>query len=185
MSKKLKFLVVMLASIITTSQLMAADKTWTWTATSASDLGTSTVTNQSLSGIEGGSSVSKKWDVTRVASPYTNSSLQSSCIQIGKSGGAETLTLSSSDFSGTIKSVAIECSSYKGNHSVAISVGGTSYLASTATATWTAVNSKSGTGSKSGTITISFTKNSSARAMYVKSITVVYNTDGVSGKTLL
>ena len=86
------------------------------------------------------------------------------------------MTLTTSNIPGTIKSVSIECSSHGGNHNVAISVGETSYLASTATASWTTVNAKSGTGTSSGTITISFTGGS--RALYIKSITVVYNNDG-------
>lgn len=137
-------------------------ETWTWTA-SDGDLGKTSPKDVTLN--------SKAWNITRSRVVYTGWS--SSCIQFGSKNGAETVTLRSSDFSGTITSVAIECSSYGANHSVSISVGGNPYLSSTATASWTTIGTKTGTGTSSGEIEIAFTKNSSARALYIKSITVV------------
>lgn len=137
-------------------------ETWTWTA-SDGDLGKKSPKDVTLN--------SKAWNITRSSVEYTGWS--SSCIQFGSKSGAETVTLKSSDFSGTITSVAIECSSYGANHSVSISVGGNPYLSSTATAKWTTIGTQTGTGTSSGEIKIAFTKNSSARALYIKSITVV------------
>ena len=111
------------------------------------------------------------WSFTR-SNVYTGFS--SSCIQLGSKSGAETVTLTNSNYPGTISSVSVECSSYNGAHKIAISVGDTSYLAATATPKWTTVDTKTGTGSSSGTITISFTNGS--RALYIKSISVTYET---------
>ena len=148
------------------------DYTTTWTATSGalgSGIGSGTI-NTTTSG----TGATQSWSYTRTlssGSSYTGWS--SNCIQLGKNGGVENLTLTTSNIPGTIKSVYVECSSYSAKHNVSITVGGTTYLASTATASWTTVDSKGGTGSSSGTITISFTGGS--RALYIKSITVVYN----------
>lgn len=97
----------------------------------------------------------------------------SSCIQLGKNGGVENITFSTSAIPGTIKSVSVECASYSGAHNVSISVGGNEYLASTSTSSWTTVNAKTGTGTSSGEITISFTDGT--RALYIKSISVTYD----------
>ncbi len=175
-------LVSVLAILLTigVGNVWATDITWSWTASSGA-LGTTKTHTATLTGSTSPSTPSensKTWDVSRSRVVYT--SWTNSCIQLGSSSGAESVTLSSVDFSGTIKSVYVECSSYGAKHSVAISVGETSYLTSTATASWTTVNSKGGTGSAKGEITITFTANSSARALYIKSIQVVYepNFDG-------
>lgn len=159
-----------------------ADLTTSWTASSGglgSGIGSGTIYTTTS-----GTSTTQSWSYTRTLRSGTSyTGWSSNCIQLGKSGGVENLTLSTSNIPGTIKSVSVECSSYKGNHKVAITVGGTSYLASTATASWTTVNAKSGTGTSSGEIVISFTDGT--RALYIKSITVVYNNDGGgSTKTL-
>ena len=96
----------------------------------------------------------------------------SSCIQLGKNGGVENVEFTTSSVPGTISSISVECASYSGSHKVSISVDSTTYLASTATSSWTTVEAKRGTGSSSGAITISFTDGS--RALYVKSISVTY-----------
>ena len=160
-----------------------ADLTTSWTASSGglgSGIGSGTIYTTTS-----GTSTTQSWSYTRTLRSGTSyTGWSSNCIQLGKSGGVENLTLSTSNIPGTIKSVSVECSSYKGNHKVAITVGGTSYLASTATASWTTVNAKSGTGTSSGEIVISFTDGT--RALYIKSITVVYNNDGGgSTKTLV
>lgn len=97
----------------------------------------------------------------------------SNCVQLGSSSGPENITFRTSNIPGTIKSVYVECSSYNAAHKVSITVGGTTYLAETATAKWTTISSKGGTGNSSGEIVISFTDGT--RALYIKSITVVYN----------
>lgn len=152
-----------------------ADVTTSWTASSGalgSGIGSGTI-NTRVSG----TTTTHSWNYTRTLSSGTSyTGWTSNCIQLGKNGGVENLTLSTSNIPGTIKSVSVECSSYQGKHNVAITVGSTTYLASTATPSWTTVGAKSGTGTSSGTITISFTGGS--RALYIKSITVVYNNDG-------
>lgn len=147
----------------------ATETTYKWTMASG-DLGsTSTASGSSGTKTSGGVT----WSYTRtLKSGVTYTGFTSSCIQLGKNGGVDNVTISTSGISGTIKSVAVECSSYNNAHKVAISVGGTSYLAATATPKWTTVNTKSGSGTSSGKIVISFTNGS--RALYIKSITVVY-----------
>ena len=167
MKKLTLFLSAMLLACAT--NLWAKEATWTWTAASG-NLGTTTPYSATLNG--------KAWTVTRSEVVYTGFS--SDCIQLGSKKGAETVTLTSSAFEGTIKSVAVECASYEGAHTIAISVGETSYLDATATSSWSTVETKTGTGSASGNISITFTDGS--RALYIKSITVV--TDDGSSATL-
>lgn len=170
--KKFTLLLSVMLLACTTS-LFATETTWKWTAAAKEDLGTTTPATVTLN--------EKAWTVTSSATTrYTG--LSSSCIQLGKSGAAETITLTSSAFTGTIKSVAVECASYKGAHKIAISVGETSYLAATATPSWTTVGTKTGEGTASGDIIITFTPGTSARALYIKSITVV--TDDGSSATI-
>ena len=151
---------------LTVSGATGTNKTYTWTA-SSKGLGespASTITKD-LNGVN--------WSVkrtTKSGSPYTGWS--SNCIQIGKNGGVENLVLTTSAFSGVIKKVSVECSSYNAAHNVSISVGNTSYLSSTPTAKWTTVSAASGTGESSGIVQISFT--GGTRAMYIKSITIEY-----------
>ena len=166
-----KRIVMVVAMALVVGNVWGADKTTTWTATSGglgSDIGSGTIYTT-----VSGTSAKQAWTYTRTlssGSSYTG--WTSNCIQLGKNGGVENLTLTTSNILGTIKSVSVECSSYTGSHEVAITVGGTSYLASTATASWTTVSAKSGTGTSSGTITISFT--GGTRALYIKSISVTY-----------
>ena len=154
--------------VIGVGNVWGADPTWTWTASSASDFGTSTSGNVTLNG--------KTWSVAR-SSAINEGSLASGCVQLGANGRAQTITLTTSAFSSyKITRVDVECSSYHANHNIAISVGGTSYLAATATPYWTTIGTKSGTGSSTGNIEIAFTTGSGARALYIKSITVTYTT---------
>ena len=171
MKKLTLFLSAMLLACAT--NLWATDATWKWTAAQSDDLGTSNPASVTLN--------KKAWTLTSSATTrYTGWSKP--CFQLGKKGGAETVTLTSSAFEGTIKSVAVECASYNGKHTIAISVGETSYLAATATSSWETVGTKTGTGTASGDITITFTAGSSARALYIKSITVV--TESVDPNTV-
>lgn len=142
------------------------EKTYKWTATSGA-LGTSAQGSitKTLEGVS--------WTVQRSGSTgYTG--WQSSSIQIGKKDYWENLTLTTSGISGKIKSVAVECASYQGKHNCSISVGGVSYISNKATSSWTTLGTVVGEGTSSGEIKIDFTGNSGARALYIKSITVVY-----------
>ena len=145
----------------------AEEHTVTWTATSGAlgtGIGSGSITDT------GGFS----WTYTRtLISGASYTGWTSDCIQLGKNGGVENLTLTTSNIPGTIKSVGIECASYSNAHKVSITVGSSTYLASTATPKWTTVDTKSGTGESSGAITISFTDGS--RALYIKSLTVTYD----------
>lgn len=157
---------------ITVSSGDASDYTTTWTASSGalgSGIGSGTINTTTT-----GSTDTQEWSYTRsLVSGASYTGWSSNCVQLGKNGGVENLTLTTSNIPGTIKSVSVECSSYQGKHNISISVGGTTYLSSTGTASWTTVDAKSGEGTSSGAITISFTGGS--RALYIKSITVVYN----------
>ena len=123
---------------------------------------------------------SNSWSTSRSAVTsgkyYLNSSLQSGCVQVGKNGWPEHLTISTSAYATkTIKSVSVDCASFSAKHEVAITVGSTPFLTSTATSSWTTVGTKEGTGSASGDITITFTAGSGARALYIKNITIYYD----------
>lgn len=143
--------------------------TWTWTASTAADLGNS---NGSVT-LNG-----KSWTVAR--SSWSSTQMTDGSLQIGSKNNPSTLTLTTSAFSSyTITKVEVECASYSAYHNIAISVGGTTFLAATATSSWTTVSKKTGTGSTTGNISINFTKGSNSwRAMYIKSITVTYTAGG-------
>ena len=151
------------------TRLNAAEQTVSWTATSGglgSGVGSGTISTGTY-----------EWSYTRTLKSGTSyTGWTSNCIQLGKNGGVENLSLTTSAIPGTIKSVSVECSSYNGAHNVSIVVGDSTYLASTATSTWTTVSAKSGTGTAEGTITVSFT--GGTRALYIKSLTVVYEQSG-------
>ena len=140
--------------------------TYTWTSSSGA-LGTTangTVT-KTLNSVN--------WTIQRSGSSgYTG--WTSNVIQIGKSGAPESLTLKTSGIEGTIKSVSVECASYQAKHNVSISVGGVSYVSSKATPSWTTVGTISGEGTSSGDVEIKFSAGTSARALYIKSIKIVY-----------
>lgn len=161
---RLRLLLVMLLTLCV-SAAWGADATVKWTASSGalgSGIGSGTIKTGTFS-----------WDYTRtLKSGSTYTGWTSNCIQLGKNGGVENITFTTSAIPGTIKSVSVECSSYNNAHKVSIKVGNTTYLSSTATPKWTTVSAKTGTGASSGTITISFTDGT--RALYIKSISVTY-----------
>lgn len=166
MKKLLTFLTLLTLSIGVT---WAAEVTDTWTASSGAIAASTSGTISTTGG--------KTWNFTRNTVVYTG--WTSNCIQLGSKSGAETVTFSSSAYgTSTIKSVSVECASYQGAHKVSISVGGNTYLASTATSSWTTVETKTGTGTSSGQIVISFTNGS--RALYIKSISVTYEENGTT-----
>ena len=164
-SKTIRLLLVMLLTLTVSANVWGADVTVKWTASSGalgSGIGSGTIKTGTFS-----------WDYTRtLKSGVTYTGWTSSCIQLGKNGGVENITFTTSAIPGTIKNVSIECASYQGKHNVAITVGGKSYLSSTATSSWTTVSAKSGSGTSSGTIQISLT--GGTRALYIKSISVTY-----------
>lgn len=141
--------------------------TYTWTATSGA-LGTTAngTTTKNLNNVD--------WTIQRSDnSGYTG--WGNNVIQIGSKNNPENLTLKTSAISGTIKSVSVECASYQAKHNISISVGGVAYV-SQATPTWSnnAVGTVSCEGNSTGDIEIKFTKGSGARALYIKSIKIVY-----------
>lgn len=156
------------------SEMTRTETVVTWTASSGA-LGT---TISSVNGTATGtiSTGSFQWNYVRTLKSGSDhvgmSSSPAGYIQLGKNGGVENVTFSTSNIPGTIKSVSVDCGSYQGNHKISITVGGTTYLASTATPSWSTPAVKTGTGSSSGQILISFTNGT--RAMYIKSISVTY-----------
>ncbi len=180
-----RFLTLLFIATLTLS-VWGADKTVTWTASAAANLGstiaavngTATGTINTTNGSD-----SYSWDYTRtLISGADYMQMSSGYIQLGKNGGVENITFTTSAIPGTIKSVSVDCSSYNNAHNVSITVGSSTYLASTATAKWTTTSVKTGTGTSSGAITISFTDGT--RALYIKSISVTYNNDGGGAPTL-
>ena len=158
------------------TKLDAAESTATWAISASNKLDTSKKTG-TFDDSEGNT-----WTWTSNQNPG-NLQDNNTCQQIGAKGSPATVSFSTSDITDVVKSVTVECASYQANHTIAITVGGTSYLAATATPSWTTVGSRSGSGTSTGEIVISFAPGGSARAMYIKSITVVHepaNTPSVS-----
>lgn len=151
----------------TIKQGAAQEYTYIWTASSG-DLGTTTngTITKKLNDVD--------WEIQRSDnSGYTG--WGNNAIQIGSKNSPENLTLKTSSISGIVKSVSVECASYSAKHNISISVGGVSYI-SKATPNWS--NNTVGTvaceGNSTGDIEIKFTKGRGARALYIKSIKVVY-----------
>ena len=157
-----------------------AETTVSWIAT-ANSLG-KTIPNLNGTAVGTIKTGSFEWNYTRTLvslksgkSDYV--AMSSGYMQLGSSNAGETLQLTTSNIPGTIKSVAVDCWSKNGAHTLTISVGGTSYYSG---ATPTSGSTKSGTGTSSGTIDINFTI-SKNNALYIKSITVVYEETSGSG----
>lgn len=161
-----KIFTLLIVAILATATSWA--DTWTWTASTMEDLGTKTTAAVTLNG--------KDWTVTRDKVNYT--SLNYGCIQLGKKGAPEQVTLTTSAFSGKqISSVSISCASYNGAHKCSIKVGDKVVLTKQSTSTWSSnANSAKPISveklSGSGDISISFTDGT--RALYIKSISVTY-----------
>ena len=166
------------------SNAWAAEETVSWTATTNS-LGSaiSTVNGTATGTIKTGDFV---WNYTRTLTSLKSGKtdyvqMSNGYMQCGSSNAINSLKFQTSNIPGTIKSVAVDCASYQGKHNISITVGGTTYLAKTAVPTWSSNNGgvKTGTGTSSGEIIISFTDGT--RALYIKSITVVYEETSGSG----
>ena len=165
---------LLLCALIAGSGSTWADS-WTWTASTVNDLGsTSTSSGSSATVTLNG----KSWTVVRTlisGSSYTGTSLSSGCIQLGKNGGVDNVSMKTSAFDGNIiKKVSVECSSYNNAHKCSIKVGDVVYKSATATSKWTTIGTIEGTGTAQGEIDIEFTDGS--RALYIKSVTVEYET---------
>lgn len=174
-----KIFTLLIVAILATATSWA--DTWTWTASTKEDLGTKTTAAVTLNG--------KDWTVTRVTRDKVNyTSLNYGCIQLGKKGAPEQVTLTTSAFSGKqISSVSISCASYNGAHKCSIKVGNNVVLTEQSTSTWSgdensakpiSVEKLSG----SGDISISFTDGT--RALYIKSISVTYTDSPEPQKTV-
>lgn len=171
-----KIFTLLIVAILATATSWA--DTWTWTASTKEDLGTTTTAAVKLNG--------KDWTVTR--DEVNNTSLNYGCIQLGKKGAPEQVTLTTSAFSGKqISSVSISCASYNGAHKCSIKVGDNVVLTEQSTSTWSgdensakpiSVEKLSG----SGDISISFTDGT--RALYIKSISVTYTDSSEPQKTV-
>ena len=116
----------------------------------------------------------KTWSFTRTGA--NNLGFENSCVQFGKNGGVEEVVLSTNTIPGTITNVSVTCASYNAKHTCKIEVGGTTVKTATATASGSANAAAISTGtiSKTGEVKITFAKTSSARAMYIKSISITY-----------
>ena len=110
-----------------------------------------------------------QWSFTR-DNLYTG--FTSSCIQLGKSSNPEDVVLSTTGISGVVSKISVECSSKSGAHTLTATVGGTPYINAQNTASWTTVDTLTGTGSSSGEIVLSFAKGDAA--LYIKSIEIEY-----------
>lgn len=147
---------------VSVSQGSALDKTYLWTTAAGqvtAAAGSVTVSNV-------------KWDFSAATYIGFESANSARGLQIGSSNKPQTSewTLSTDQISGTIKSVKVNACT-GGSATLSISVGGVSYLSATSlTSTTTAYT---GTGSSSGTIVI--TMQAGTKAMYIKSIEIVYN----------
>ena len=134
---------------------------WTWTPTSTSSI-SGTSSNVTLN--------SKSWTVTRSKNNYIGF-VKNVGIQFGsKDGGAETVTFTSSAFTGTISSIVVQCSSYNRSHTLTVKVNNTNYTLTGTIGSGQTPASVTATGSSSGTIEIKLTAGS--RACYIKSISI-------------
>ena len=105
-----KVMLLLFALVAGNASVWGEELTATWTATSGglgSGIGSGTITD----------SQSKSWTYTRTLSSGTShTGWSSNCIQLGKNGGVENLTLSTTAYNGyVVKNVSVECSSYQGN----------------------------------------------------------------------
>ena len=142
-----------------------ASDTYLWEANGTTDDFTSASTT--LNGVV--------W--TNTVPVYTNKAAgttEKRYIQIGKGSAPEDFTISTSAITGTISKVTVDCASGDNKHTIAISVGGTTYLEATQTPRWSSNTGgeMSGTGSSSGEIVITFDHADNTKAMYIHSIKV-------------
>ena len=137
---------------------------WTYSFTSTESAGNKTWSNVAWNLSLSGSGTTSTYSSSQGAHYGTNSSTYSS------------VTLTTSEISGTITSIQVEAS--RGSSLVGtltVKVNNTSYTLSSGKAALTTSNATNTfTGDKSGNIEIKWTKSSGKGAFYIKSITVVY-----------
>lgn len=177
-----KSLFLLFALIVGTSSAWATETTVTWTA-STNALGSLI---SSVNGTASGtiSTGSFSWNYTRTLLYLANNKkdfiqMNSEYMQCGSSNAKESLSFTTSNIPGTIKSISVNCASASAKHNLSITVGGTSYY-NGATPSWSNSSGsiKTGTGTSSGTIEISFSltsPSSQGGALYIKSISVTYD----------
>lgn len=161
------------------ANVWAADVTYTHTFKNG-DFGsskTATSYNATLTGVS--------WKVS--ASPkFGFLGFDDGAYHIGSSSKAcETLILSSTNISGTIKSVELETRVSRAKRNVTVSVGGTNYTCNNKTsASLTTTYAKyKFVGNASGEIVISLTDGT--KALYLKSLTIVYEGESQQGGNTL
>ena len=182
--------VAVVANSNSATKAEAADQTVSWTATAANNLGAQI---SSVNGTDTGtiSTGSYSWNYTRTlvnlkSGKSDNISFQGSTwIQLGSSNALESLSFTTSNVPGTIKSVSVTAAT-AGTHKVTVSVGNSTYLNAADLTTYSNTASATnpnpsncvvtGTGSASGTITISIASSATTtnKAMLIRSISVTY-----------
>lgn len=183
MSKKLKFLAMMLTCILLSfNQVWCTAATYTWTCASGDQWQFSS--DDTSPGNNTGTATLNEvtWSYNRGTAKYLGYLNKS--VQLGAKNNVENPSLTCSAFSTyTITNVSVKASSYSGAHKVTISVGGDVVKSATATDSPTENPSAISTGtiSKTGNVVISFSNGS--RALYLQSISITYETG--STKTLV
>ena len=177
-----KFVILLCALVAGSVSAWAADVTVSWEASTGALGNTISAVNGTATGNISTGDFS--WNYTRTLL-YLKSGksdfiqMSNGYMQVGSSNALESLSFTTSNISGIIKSVSVDCASKDGNHNLSITVGGTSYY-NGATPSWSnnSGSTKTGTGNESGEINISFatSSNTSGNALYVKSISVTYET---------
>ena len=131
---------------------------------------------------------SETWNVV-ITGTWTSSSMQGSSgskyWQMGANGKAiSSAVFSTSDITGTITSIVVNCASYQGKAKVNCTVGGSNFgTQNQSTASWSnnTGNNLTFSGSGSGEIRVTIDNSASgARAVYIQSITVTYTSSGGS-----
>ncbi len=124
------------------------------------------------------------WSASFSGGSITNSN---NYVQIGsRNAPFTTITLSTSDISGTITEVKVGCGAYNSNATVAVTIGGNAFggnaqTVGAAPSTSGPCDQKTFTGSASGAIVITITNGNNGRAGYIDYVSVTYSTGGGGG----
>ncbi len=172
----------------------AAEETVTWTASAGTNLG-SAISSQGSTATGTISTGSYSWNYTRTLVWLKSGSSDyvafqgSTWIQLGSSKSLESLELTTSAISGTIKSVTVVAAT-AGTHTLTVDVGGTKYFNGESLTTYTSNASatnpdpancvKTATGTSSGaiTITIASSNTTTGKAMLIRSISITAESSG-------
>ena len=142
----------------------------------------SKITNSSASWT---GSANETWSVS-VVGGATGQNIYNGFAQVGtKNSPSSSVTFLTSDISGTITKIEVDCASYNGLGTVSATVGNINFGTQAQSIPSWADNGGTVTfiGSASGAIVITMTNGESGRAMYIKSITVTYSVGGTVKKT--